>query len=597
MAQLSDEKRSLDDFKRWKVPELREFLRKRGLKTTGTKEELTALSFGAEQCSVPLKLTGKEEMIAKADQYKSLLNVNGEQLPDPFVDIKESEWLDEQTGMKKWPPIFQLQIAEFILTIEQGKDLGKRLLSDYKEGKAYSYFDSKWLGEVLYHDISPTHQLCFLKSESRPSQKIRNVPHKIWVCVNKTNGSVESAYCTCFAGLGSTCNHVAAVLFKVEHALKNGLTLEISPTSKQCVWNNYGKRRAVEPKRIMEMKWKKPHYSKKGRASQINTCSRQLFSTTPITHKEQKPACLDNLVNVFYNSSPDACVLWYADMTGTDVQKVEDDCNVSVTIEVETTQIPPTIQELSSEVTTVDKLMQRLPSLSIEEVQMLEEHTRGQSNNTSWKSHRTGRITASIIHRVNTKVHTLQRNQDSTTTVIPLVKQLISESSSENMYIPAIQYGKKMEDEACNAYIKELHRLNHKDIDVSSCGLFVSQKMFFIGASPDRLVHCSCCGLGLLEVKCPFSIANEIPTEVNLPYLHKNADKEIKLKHSHPYFSQVQTQMGVTGNAWCDFFVYTRHGFHLERITFDANLWQQLTEAAEYFFVNHIAPELLKIQK
>ena len=90
-----------------------------------------------------------------------------------------------------------------------------------KKEKAYSYFDSKWLGEVFYHEISPAHELCFLKSESIPSQKIKRIPHKIWVCVNKTNGTVESAYCTCFAGLGSTCNHVAAVLFKVEHAWKN----------------------------------------------------------------------------------------------------------------------------------------------------------------------------------------------------------------------------------------------------------------------------------------------------------------------------------------------------------------------------------------
>ena len=30
----------------------------------------------------------------------------------------------------------------------------EKMLSDYKEGKAYSYFDSGWLGEVQYHPIS-----------------------------------------------------------------------------------------------------------------------------------------------------------------------------------------------------------------------------------------------------------------------------------------------------------------------------------------------------------------------------------------------------------------------------------------------------------
>ena len=193
MFVLSREKRTLDDFRRWKVPELKEFLRIRGLKTTGTKDELTALAFGAEQLSVPVKLTAEEEIIQKKKQYQSLLNVNGEQLPDPFTELKDN-WFSEENGVEKWPPILQMQIAEFILTAEQGSDLGKRLLSDYKEGKAFSYFDSQWLKEVFYHPISDNHELCFLKSQSTPSQRIGNVKHKIWVCVKKINGTVEAAY-------------------------------------------------------------------------------------------------------------------------------------------------------------------------------------------------------------------------------------------------------------------------------------------------------------------------------------------------------------------------------------------------------------------
>ena len=38
---------SLDDFKRWKVPELKEFLRKRGLKVASKKDELCALVYAA----------------------------------------------------------------------------------------------------------------------------------------------------------------------------------------------------------------------------------------------------------------------------------------------------------------------------------------------------------------------------------------------------------------------------------------------------------------------------------------------------------------------------------------------------------------------
>ena len=66
-----------------------------------------------------------------------------------------------------------------------------------------------------------------------------------------------------FRSLGSTCNHVAAVLFKVEHAWKSGWTLGASSTSSECKWNKYGANKTViQPKRIAEMAWKKPHYKK-----------------------------------------------------------------------------------------------------------------------------------------------------------------------------------------------------------------------------------------------------------------------------------------------------------------------------------------------
>ena len=45
------------------MPQLKEFLRNRGLKTTGTKNELAALAFGAEQLSAPVKLAAEEEII------------------------------------------------------------------------------------------------------------------------------------------------------------------------------------------------------------------------------------------------------------------------------------------------------------------------------------------------------------------------------------------------------------------------------------------------------------------------------------------------------------------------------------------------------
>ena len=46
----------------------------------------------------------------------------------------------------------------------------------------------------------------------------------------------------------------------------------------------------------------------------------------------------------------------------------------------------------------------------------------------------------------------------------------------------------------------------HTDLRVQECGLIVDPKMPFLGASPDGLVSCKCCGKGVIETKCPFTV-------------------------------------------------------------------------------------------
>ena len=71
----------------------------------------------------------------------------------------------------------------------------------------------------------------------------------------------------------------------------------------------------------------------------------------------------------------------------------------------------------------------------------------------------------------------------------------------------------------------------------------------FMEASPDSNVDCSCCGSGLLEVKCPNSIKREKPS-------HENDN--VTLKQNHPFFYHVQRQMGVTGKNHCGLlFIHT----------------------------------------
>ena len=60
--------------------------------------------------------------------------------------------------------------------------------------------------------------------------------YKDWVCLNKANGWILTGNCTCVAGLGSSCSHLAALLFKLEAAVHYQLNEKTASTSQLCSW-------------------------------------------------------------------------------------------------------------------------------------------------------------------------------------------------------------------------------------------------------------------------------------------------------------------------------------------------------------------------
>ncbi|KAI8481906.1 hypothetical protein Bbelb_403510 [Branchiostoma belcheri] len=109
-----DAETSLDDFKLWPKRQLQPFLRARGLPVTGSVHELRALAFSATVMRHPLVPTPEEEQQKRCEDYRSLLTVDGRQLPDPFVDLK-SGWKKEEEGMQHWPPTMYGDMAEYLV--------------------------------------------------------------------------------------------------------------------------------------------------------------------------------------------------------------------------------------------------------------------------------------------------------------------------------------------------------------------------------------------------------------------------------------------------------------------------------------------------
>ena len=94
---------------------------------------------------------------------------------------------------------------------------------------------------------------------------------------------------------------------------------------------------------------------------------------------------------------------------------------------------------------------------------------------------------------------------------------------------------------------------------------------------------------GLGEVKCPYSKFNVSPLDAcdDPRFFMENKDGKPVLKRGHVYYDQVQGLMGVTGAQWCDFMVYTRKGLTVERIKFDQDHWNSLSEKLCLYYFNH----------
>ncbi|OXA47309.1 hypothetical protein Fcan01_17579 [Folsomia candida] len=159
--------------------------------------------------------------------------------------------------------------------------------------------------------------------------------------------------------------------------------------------------------------------------------------------------------------------------------------------------------------------------------------------------------------------------------------------------IPLMEYGKNNEENAIKAYemVKGLIPGS-----VKKCGLFVDLNNGIFAASPDRVLDDD----GLLEVKCPPSIRDkdpkDWPTFSPKTSCLENRDGQLRLKRSHAYYYQVIMQIYVTNRQWCDFFVWTPVGYHLERISRSNDtdkLWETMKINMEYFWDNDLAPELV----
>lgn len=116
-----------------------------------------------------------------------------------------------------------------------------------------------------------------------------------------------------------------------------------------------------------------------------------------------------------------------------------------------------------------------------------------------------------------------------------------------------------------------------------------------LGATPDGLIKCNCCGSGVLEVKCPYSCVDKTLLEATSEsgFCLDNHGGEFSLKRNHTYYYQIQAQMMICSVTYGDFIVWCEDELFVERISLDEQFVLDAFKAASNFFTYGILPELL----
>ena len=112
------------------------------------------------------------------------------------------------------------------------------------------------------------------------------------------------------------------------------------------------------------------------------------------------------------------------------------------------------------------------------------------------------------------------------------------------------------------------------------------------GASPDGIVDCNCCGAGLVEVKCPFTVRHQPSASWNLNWLERDGSN-LSLKREHQYYYQVQAQLFLCEKQYCDLVIWSEKSIVIDRIVPDAVFWSMMCRKFTSFHKNAIMPELV----
>ena len=180
---LTDEM-SIELFSRWKVDQLKTFLKKRGVVLSGRKYELAEKANFTWKLKLEVaKITREEEDEVSTRRREKLTMECGITLP--FPGSLQEGW---EEGSLNFSDVMEDEVEAYMHRSTKAMKQGKSLLN------------SGHVHNVKFHHISTDLKYCFIHCRCVPQEKTGSDPYALWVCLHKENGKVLTAECSCFAG-------------------------------------------------------------------------------------------------------------------------------------------------------------------------------------------------------------------------------------------------------------------------------------------------------------------------------------------------------------------------------------------------------------
>ena len=183
----------------------------------------------------------------------------------PFA-IPEQHWSTDPAAL---PSLTYIDMVNY-LALGRSPFYEMKDFKNYKSLKAYDRFLVGWVRKVQsfeYRFVDKEQAAYYvIRAKVNHSQRLSEAPVQAWfIC--QEDGTIITAHCTCMAGIGETCSHVAPVMFYVEAAAR--IREKQTVTMEAAYWKLPSSRNGIEYAAIKDISFSSTDTLKKQLAESI----------------------------------------------------------------------------------------------------------------------------------------------------------------------------------------------------------------------------------------------------------------------------------------------------------------------------------------